>query len=159
MGKMLTGRRKVLSLGLVAVETYLGWTLISKVPQEVPSEENLAMTVLSLFVSEAEISNLWKLGLIGINDPVEKKSNWLAEGIIEEVPKNEVSCYGNYLPHRAVIKLSSSTTPIRPVFDVSARLANYLSLNRCLSCGPSLIELIPDILLRFRERENLACYS
>ncbi|GFV11461.1 DUF1758 domain-containing protein [Trichonephila clavipes] len=78
--------------------------------------------------------------------------SWLAEGIIE-VPKNEISCYGTYLPHRAVIKLSSSTTPIRPVFDASARLANYPSLNQCLACGPSLIELIPDILLRFRERE------
>ncbi|GFW48671.1 DUF1758 domain-containing protein [Trichonephila clavipes] len=149
---MLTSGRKVLSSGLVAVETYLGWTLMVKVPQEEPSEENLAMEVLSLFVKEAEISNLWKLDLIGINDPVEKKSNWLAEGIIEEVPKNEVSCYVNCLPHRAVILLSSSPTPIRPVFDVLARLANYPYLNQCLACGPNLIELIPDIL-RFRERE------
>ncbi|GFT81180.1 uncharacterized protein TNCV_5089971 [Trichonephila clavipes] len=67
MGKMLTGRKKVLSSGLVAVETYLGWNLMGKVPQEEPSEESLAMTVLSQFVNEAEISNLWKLGLIGIN--------------------------------------------------------------------------------------------
>ncbi|GFY12091.1 uncharacterized protein TNCV_4975911 [Trichonephila clavipes] len=180
------------------------------------------MTVLSLFVNEADISNLWKLDLIGINDPVERKckyeidlqtknhflemvttnkegryevclpwsddksflpdnlslakkrlnyttskllamniyekyenviQSWLAEGIIEEAPKNEVGCYGNYLPHCAVIKLSSSTTPIHLVFDTSARLANYPSLNLCLACGPSLIELIPDILPRFRERE------
>ncbi|XP_055951562.1 uncharacterized protein LOC129987627 [Argiope bruennichi] len=77
--------------------------------------------------------------------------NWLDEDIIEEVPTNETNSYGNYLPHRAVIKLSSSTTPIRPVFDASARLANYPSLNQCLECGPNLIELIPNILLRFRE--------
>ncbi|GFU51505.1 integrase catalytic domain-containing protein [Trichonephila clavipes] len=37
MGKILTGRRKVLSSGLVAVETYLGWTLMGKVPEEDPS--------------------------------------------------------------------------------------------------------------------------
>ncbi|GFY33686.1 DUF1758 domain-containing protein [Trichonephila clavipes] len=80
MEKLLTARRKFLSSGLVAVETYLGWTLI-------------------------------------------------------------------------VIKLSISTTPIRPVFEASAILANYPSLNQCLACGPNLIELIPDILLRFRERE------
>ncbi|GFV84465.1 DUF1758 domain-containing protein [Trichonephila clavipes] len=78
--------------------------------------------------------------------------SWLTEGIIEEVPKNEVRCYGNYLPHRAVIKLSGSTSPICLVFDASARLANYPSLNRSLACGPNLIELIPDIL-QFRERE------
>ncbi|GFT42629.1 uncharacterized protein TNCV_2165311 [Trichonephila clavipes] len=74
IGKVLTGRRKVLLSDLVTVETYLGWTLMGKVPHEEPSEENLAMTVLSLFVNEAEISNIWKLDLIGINDPVEKKS-------------------------------------------------------------------------------------
>ncbi|GFW32776.1 retrovirus-related Pol polyprotein from transposon 412 [Trichonephila clavipes] len=51
-----------------------------------------------------------------------------------------------------VIRLSSSTTPIRPVFGASARLANYPSLNQCLACSPNLIELIPDILLPFRER-------
>ncbi|GFT56752.1 uncharacterized protein TNCV_1268661 [Trichonephila clavipes] len=122
-GKMVTGRRKVLSSGLVAVETYLGWTLMGEVPQEEPSEESLAMTVLSLYVNEAGISNLWKLNLIGINDPVEKKSN-------------------------------SSTTPFHPVFDASARLANYPSLNQCFACGPNLIEFILDILLRFRERER-----
>ncbi|GFT29315.1 integrase catalytic domain-containing protein [Trichonephila clavipes] len=164
MGKMLTGRRKVLSSNFVAVETYLGRTLMGKVPQEEPLEENLAiMTVLLLFVNEAEISNLWQLDLIGINDPAEKKSTydidlqtkkhvletvtinkegryevclpwshdksflpdnlslakkklncttskllamniyekyenviqkWLAEGIIEGIPKNEVRCYG-----------------------------------------------------------------
>ncbi|GFT65427.1 DUF1758 domain-containing protein [Trichonephila clavipes] len=84
--------------------------------------------------------------------------SWLTEGIIEEVPKNEVRCYGNNLPHRAVKKLSGSTSPICLVFDASARLANYPFLNQCLACGPNLIKLIPDIL-QFRERENLSCYS
>ncbi|GFX69604.1 uncharacterized protein TNCV_1769731 [Trichonephila clavipes] len=52
-----------------------------------------------------------------------------------------------------VIKLSRSTTLICPVFDASAKLANYLSLNQCLACGSNLIEPLPDILLRLRERE------
>ncbi|GBM74720.1 hypothetical protein AVEN_274854-1 [Araneus ventricosus] len=42
---------------------------------------------------------------------------WLDEGTIGEVPPNEVALCGNYLPHRPVIKESSSTTRIRPVFD------------------------------------------
>ncbi|GBM32995.1 hypothetical protein AVEN_263489-1 [Araneus ventricosus] len=33
MGRLQTGKRKLLSSGLVAVETHLGWTLIGKVPQ------------------------------------------------------------------------------------------------------------------------------
>ncbi|GBN32107.1 hypothetical protein AVEN_105035-1 [Araneus ventricosus] len=46
---------------------------------------------------------------------------WLHEGIIEEVPVNEINLSGNYLPHSPVLK-ESSTTPIRPVFDASARM-------------------------------------
>jgi hypothetical protein len=33
-GRLLTGRREVLSCGLVAVETYLGWTLMGKAPRD-----------------------------------------------------------------------------------------------------------------------------
>ncbi|GFV23184.1 uncharacterized protein TNCV_3044321 [Trichonephila clavipes] len=55
----------------------------------------------------------------------------LKEGIIEEIPSNEVSLFGNYFPHRPVIKKSSSTTP-RPVFDASAKLKGHPSLNQCL---------------------------
>ncbi|GFX62253.1 uncharacterized protein TNCV_3306271 [Trichonephila clavipes] len=160
IGKMLTGRRKVLSSGLVAVETYLEWTLMGKVLQEGPSEENLAMTVLSLFVNEAEISNLWKLDLIGINDTVEKKSKYeidlqTKKHFLETVTINEEGRYEVCLSWLAISHFCSiiSTTTIPSVFDASARLANYPSLNQCLACGPNLIELIPDILLRFRKRK------
>ncbi|XP_055932040.1 uncharacterized protein LOC129962320 [Argiope bruennichi] len=180
----------------------------------------MAITVLSLFVNETEISNLWKFDLIGISDPVEKKNlineidlqtkkhfleiatvnkegryevclswsndksllsanldlarkrldyttsnlvamnmyvkyenvllNWLDEDIIKEVPKNEMTSYGNYLPPCAVIKVKLSSSA---QCDASARLATYPSLNQYLECGPNLIELIPDILLRFRDRK------
>ncbi|GFU30829.1 integrase catalytic domain-containing protein [Trichonephila clavipes] len=49
-----------------------------------------------------------------------------------------------------VIKLDSATTKIRPVFDASAREKGKPSLNDCLYKGVNLIELIPDILDRFR---------
>ncbi|GBM45477.1 hypothetical protein AVEN_210214-1 [Araneus ventricosus] len=65
----------------------------------------------------------------------------------------ESSLYGNYLPHRPVIKESSSTTAIRPVFDESTTFQGHPSLNQCLHCGPNLIELIPDILVRFRVKK------
>ncbi|GFT44610.1 DUF1758 domain-containing protein [Trichonephila clavipes] len=51
---------------------------------------------------------------------------------------------------RPVIKLDSATTKIRPVFDASAREKGKPSLNDCLYKGVNLIELIPDILDRFR---------
>ncbi|GBN10297.1 hypothetical protein AVEN_54464-1 [Araneus ventricosus] len=77
---------------------------------------------------------------------------WLHEGINEEVPVDEINFSGKYLPHRPVQK-ESSTTTIIPVFDASARMKGHPSLNGTLHSGPNLIELIPDILLRFGEKK------
>ncbi len=74
---------------------------------------------------------------------------WLEENIIEEVPKGEVRLPAHYLPHRPVLK-ENSTTKIRPVFDASAKRKGTPSLNDCLESGVNLIELIPNILYRFR---------
>ena len=77
--------------------------------------------------------------------------NWEAEDMIEVVSSREED--GHYLPHRPVFKPESLTTPIRPVFDASCKIGNNPSLNQCLEKGPNLLELIPSVLLRFRERE------
>ncbi|GFU40734.1 uncharacterized protein TNCV_3230931 [Trichonephila clavipes] len=75
---------------------------------------------------------------------------WEDLTIIERLPEVELNNECHYLPHRPVIKLDSATTKIRPVFDASAREKGKPSLNDCLYKGVNLIELIPDILDRFR---------
>ncbi|GFX06367.1 DUF1758 domain-containing protein [Trichonephila clavipes] len=75
---------------------------------------------------------------------------WEDLNIIERVPEVELNNECHYLPHRPVIKLDSATTKIRPVFDASDREKGKPSLNDCLYKGVNLIELIPDILDRFR---------
>ena len=75
------------------------------------------------------------------------------EGIIEEVPEDEVDnpkgpCF--YLPHHPVVKESSTTTKVRPVFDASAKGYNGASLNDCMQSGPNLLPDLVAILLRFR---------
>lgn len=77
---------------------------------------------------------------------------WELEGIIEQIEGEEVTG-GHYLPHRPVVKKESVTTKIRPVFDASAHEKGKPSLNHCLEKGPNLIELIPSMLLRFRENK------
>ncbi|GBM17055.1 hypothetical protein AVEN_133321-1 [Araneus ventricosus] len=68
MGRLLTGKRKLLSSDFVAVETHLGCTLMGKIPQINTERVNLAaVTVTSLFVKEAEISDIWRVDLTGVD--------------------------------------------------------------------------------------------
>lgn len=83
-----------------------------------------------------------------------------SEGIIHEVPAEELNCTPIhpvfYLPHRPVVKESSLTTKVRPVFDASASGPNGMSLNDCVDAGPSMIPNLVSVLLRFR-RWKVAC--
>ncbi|XP_051157994.1 uncharacterized protein LOC127279597 [Leptopilina boulardi] len=218
-GRLLTGQRKLLDCGLVAVETVLGWTLMGEVPQNDIERENPILLATTLFVKNDNISDLWSLEVLGIKDPIELKTqgqleeevtqellktlkmneegryevelpwlpnhpelkdnkdmamrrlqstvkklkseelyeaydavldDWMQEGIIEYVPKEEEDQWGRYLPHRHVLK-ENSTTKLRPVFDGSARDKSSPSLNECLERGPNLIEMVTSNLLRFRQ--------
>ncbi|OXA44497.1 uncharacterized protein LOC110857830 [Folsomia candida] len=78
---------------------------------------------------------------------------WEDEQIVEPVKiEFKEDQAGHYLPHRPVFKPESQTTPVRPVFDASCKSVGKPSLNDCLYKGPNLIELIPSVLHRFRER-------
>ena len=75
----------------------------------------------------------------------------LNRGFIELVDPTDCN-FGNrthYLPHHGVDK-DSPTTPIRIVFDCSAKVPNSNSLNDCLLTGNSAINDIGALLLRFR---------
>lgn len=78
---------------------------------------------------------------------------WLAEGLIETVDDSTESSICHYLPHRAVFKPESLTTPVRPVFDASCKVGRSPSLNDLLEKGPNLLEAVPAILLRFRQNQ------
>ncbi|GFU84140.1 integrase catalytic domain-containing protein [Trichonephila clavipes] len=94
-----------------------------------------------------------KLEKIGFREKYhEVFREWLAEGVIEEIPGKELPVRTHYLPHRPVIKETSATSSmkIRPVFDSSAKINSHPSLNDCLETGSNLIESVPAILARFR---------
>ena len=50
-----------------------------------------------------------------------------------------------------VFKPDSSTTPVRPVFDASSKFGKAPSVNELLEKGSNLLELLPTIILQFRE--------
>lgn len=55
-----------------------------------------------------------------------------------------------YLPHHPVVKLSSTSTKVRPVFDGSAKSTSGFSLNDSLMVGPVVQDPLFDLILRFR---------
>ena len=55
----------------------------------------------------------------------------------------------HYIPRHAVNK-DSVTTPLRIVYDCSFKQGDQPSLNKCLQPGPSLLNNLTGILLRFR---------
>ncbi|XP_035226364.1 uncharacterized protein LOC118198720 [Stegodyphus dumicola] len=59
-GRLFTDRKIVLSSGIVAIETYLGWTLIGKTSVNAEREDT-AMTIVTMFVKDANISDLFFL--------------------------------------------------------------------------------------------------
>ncbi|GFV11234.1 uncharacterized protein TNCV_3723231 [Trichonephila clavipes] len=85
-----------------------------------------------------------------LNEYQEVFREWENLNIIEKVPEWELNYKGHFLPHGPVIKMSSQTTKIRPVFDASSREKGSVSLNQCIFTGPNLLELIPNIIDKFR---------
>ena len=74
----------------------------------------------------------------------------LTRKFIEIVPHARVTNETHYLPHHGVAK-NSVTTPLRIVFNCSAKAAKHLSsLNDTLMTGPSMTEKLVDILVKFR---------
>lgn len=79
--------------------------------------------------------------------------SWELEGIIEVQGRMGDEPDGHFLTHRPVFKPESLTTPVRPVYNGSLVIGNQPSLNQCLEKGPNLLELILEILLRFRKKK------
>ncbi|KAI5638994.1 pao retrotransposon peptidase domain-containing protein [Phthorimaea operculella] len=76
---------------------------------------------------------------------------WLDLEIIEKVDDVEDNS-GHYLSHHAVIKESSLTSRVRPVFNASAKDKNGNSLNSLLDKGINLLDLIMNLVIQFRLR-------
>ncbi|CAB0044206.1 unnamed protein product [Trichogramma brassicae] len=74
------------------------------------------------------------------------QSNQMRKVSIE--PQDYGSHY--FLPHHAVVKESSTTTRVRPVFNASARNAAGHSLNENLLTGPNLLPQLVLVLAHWR---------
>ncbi|XP_014239592.1 uncharacterized protein LOC106661008 [Cimex lectularius] len=57
---------------------------------------------------------------------------------------------GYFIPHHAVFKPQSTSTPVRVVFDASAKTSSGKSLNDVLFVGPKLQANLVSLLMNFR---------
>lgn len=70
--------------------------------------------------------------------------------VITEVKADGNAMHTFYLPHHPVVKTSSTSTKIRPVFDASAKGPTGVALNDCLESGPALNPNLVEVVLRWR---------
>ena len=81
-----------------------------------------------------------------MNDLLERK-------VARYVSEDELKTYNgpkHYISHHDVLKPESQSTAMRIVFNSSAKVKG-LSLNECLAKGPSLLNNMLGILMRFRQ--------
>ena len=82
-----------------------------------------------------------------VNQGIIKRVDIDVDDNIVDICKNQADCY---IPHNCVIKPGSTSSPVRIVYDGSARRASKPSLNQCLHAGPSLIVNLCELLNKFR---------
>ena len=77
--------------------------------------------------------------------------SYLTLGHAEEVPpEDKPPALAFWLPMHSVIKLSSTSTKLRVVFDGSAATTSGLSLNQALHVGPTIQATLSETLIKFR---------
>ena len=101
----LTGRKHCLDNGLVALETCFGLTVSGKINIDVTEdpESTMAMHVVSMFVAEAKVADLWNLETIGIKDSAESKfrderEKEVIQHFLQTVTRSQESRYCVSLP-------------------------------------------------------------
>ena len=116
-----------------------------------PSNFGLALNRLKALCSKFEKDNEFKDHYVNVLKEQENK------GFIERVD-DKYCTHSHYLAHHGV-KRDSRTTPIRIVFDCSAKKDKMSpSLNDCLWTGPTLTSDLLKVLLEFR-LNKYACAS
>ena len=88
-GLVMTGEMFHMPCGLIAVNSKFGWSLSGPVPEKKCS--NNGNRSISMFMAEANVSDLWSLETIGIKDKIDKASQAEHEQEVKDKFKSEIS--------------------------------------------------------------------
>ncbi|GFW95917.1 DUF1758 domain-containing protein [Trichonephila clavipes] len=142
IGKLLTGNLIEFDSGLTAIETKLGWTVIGKVCS---NDKNVMLTTSSLHVRNVSVKELWELDVLGITDPL------LNENTKENFELTDFKNKMKILPDgRYEVKLPWKCNSENLPSNKELTWKRHLRMMNKFRNGVNLIELIPDILDRFR---------
>ncbi|XP_033212145.1 uncharacterized protein LOC117169749 [Belonocnema kinseyi] len=117
-GKLLTGKKYVPRNGLTAFETLLGCTVMEKLPEQRTGKLEAAAILTSFFIQEAGISDLWRLDVLGITDPIQNQDDLLKD----ENTRNFVRNTGKIIPEgRYEVRLpwKDDHAPLSENYDVA----------------------------------------
>ena len=121
-----------------------------KDPSDLPN--NIAAAEAKLKSTERR---LMKMGTEHAEAYNEQMQDMVRRGIARKLSKEEIERYKgpvHYLQHHEIIKPTSSSTPLRIVFNSSASFMGHV-LNDYWAKGPDVINSLFGILLRFREQK------
>ena len=86
----------------------------------------------------------------------EQIQDMLNRSVAREISQKELDEYKGpkyYIPHHDVLKPDSKSTPLRIVFNSSAKFKGHI-LNDYLAKGPDMLNNLMGVLLRFREEKE-----
>ncbi|GFQ72736.1 integrase catalytic domain-containing protein [Trichonephila clavata] len=142
-GKLFTGEIKNLPSGLVAMNTYFGWTIMGRTGEGCSASEVL----LSLHVSDLRICDLWSLDSLGIKEPsISQSKSEIEEAVkdhfVRSLRRDDEGRYQVSLPWLEVHPELSDNRNIAERRLKSCNLLNQRNLlgKRAISChiDPSL---------------------
>ena len=85
----------------------------------------------------------------------EQIQDMIDRGVARKLTKSELEAYDgpiHYVSHHEVVRPDSKSTPVRIVFNTSAKYMGH-ALNEYWAKGPDLLNSLLGVLIRFRENE------
>lgn len=77
-------------------------------------------------------------------------NDYIEQGHLSKISEENLVAPSYYMPHHGVLKINSTSTPLRVVFDASAKTDSLFSLNDLLHTGPKLQADVLTMFINFR---------
>ena len=127
-GKIFTGKVLQINQGITALETKLGWTILGRNIDD-DSGTDTTLTIMSMFTQEANISDLWRLDVLGITDPIENVTKEARQAEIK-TSFQETTKIDNEGRYEVLLPWKENHPPLRDNRDVAEKKLKEITTRR-----------------------------